>query len=164
MCHKKQSTKIKKCSCGLKLDEAKRSKKVRYWITYRMPDGRQRREAVGAFEDLDAYSVSYAREAEAKRMVQKKERRIFDMLPESQMTFNELTEWYLDLEKVKALASYDIIKIKLDIFNAEFGNRVVSDIKPVDLENYQSKREREGTGHHRSGNPQGEGHGVQSLR
>ena len=29
------------------------------------------------------------------------------------MTFNELTEWYLNLEKVKNLASYDIIKIKL---------------------------------------------------
>jgi integrase len=144
MCHKKQSTKNKKCSCGLKLDEAKKSKKVRYWITYRMPDGKQRRESVGAFEGLDAYSISDAREAEAKRMVQKKERRIFDMLPESQMTFSELTDWYLDLEKVKALASYDIIKIKLDIFNAEFGNRVVSDLKPVDLENYQSKREREG--------------------
>ena len=53
LCHKKQSTKNKKCSCGLKLDEAKKSKKVRYWITFRMPDGKQRRESVGAFEGLD---------------------------------------------------------------------------------------------------------------
>lgn len=66
------------------------------------------------------------------------------MLPESQMTFKELTDWYLDLEKVRALASYGIIKIKLNIFNSVFGNRLVSDIKPVDLENYQAKREKEG--------------------
>jgi integrase len=66
------------------------------------------------------------------------------MVPESQMTFDELTEWYLDLASVQSLASYDIIKIKLDIFNAEFGNRLISDIKPVDLENYQAKRQKEG--------------------
>ena len=66
------------------------------------------------------------------------------MLPESDMTFDELTEWYLILEKVKELASYDIIKIKLNIFNSEFGNRLVSEIKPVDLENYQAKRKKEG--------------------
>jgi integrase len=144
VCHKKQSTKNKKCSCGLELDDAKKSKKVRYWISYRMPDGKQRRESVATFEGLNPYSIKDARDALSKRGVQKKEKRLFDMLPESQMTFNELTDWYLGLEKVKTLASYDIIKIKLHIFNAEFGNRLVSDIKPVDLENYQSKREKEG--------------------
>ena len=51
---------------------------------------------------------------------------------------------YLEQEKVKSLASYDIIKIKLDLFNSEFGNKLVSDIKPVDLENYQAKRTKEG--------------------
>ena len=109
-----------------------------------MPDGKQRRESVATFEDLNPYSIKDARDALSKREVQKKEKRLFDMLPESQMTFKELTDWYLEHEKVKALASYDIIKIKLGIFNAEFGNRLVSDIKPVDLENYQAKRRRKG--------------------
>lgn len=144
LCHKKQSTKNKKCSCGLKLDEAKKSKKVRYWITFRMPDGKQRRESVGAFEGLDAHSISDAKEAEAKRMVQKKERRLFDMLPESEHTFFELTQWYLDLEAVKDLVSYSIVKIKLNIFNSEFGNVTVSDIKPTALQNYQIKRMKQG--------------------
>ncbi len=100
MCHKKQSTKNKACSCGNEMDKSKRSKKVRYWISYRMPDGKQRRESVDAFKGLDPYSITDAREAESKRVVQKREKCIFDMLPESEMTFNELTEWYLDLEKV----------------------------------------------------------------
>jgi integrase len=60
------------------------------------------------------------------------------------MTFAELTEWYLDIEKIKGLASYDIIKIKLDIFNVEFGHIVVDQIKPLNLENFQAKRLKEG--------------------
>jgi integrase len=144
ICHKKQATKNKKCSCGMALDEAKKKKKVRYWISYRMPDGKQRRESVASFEGLNPYSIKDANDALSKRQVQKKEKRIFDMLPESEMTFDELTEWYLALEKVKELASYDIIKIKLNIFNSEFGNRLVSEIKPVDLENYQAKRKSQG--------------------
>jgi hypothetical protein len=63
------------------LDEAKKKKKVRYWISYRMPDGTQRRESVGALEGLDPYSITDAKEALAKRQVQKRERKIFDILP-----------------------------------------------------------------------------------
>jgi integrase len=55
------------------------------------------------------------------------------------MTFNELTKWYLNLEKVKALARYPIMTINLNSFNAEFGNVVVNQLKPVELENYQAK-------------------------
>jgi hypothetical protein len=81
-----------------------------------MPDGKQKRESVG-------FSISEARDADGKRKVQKRENRIFDIKPDSRMTFNELSDWYLKLEKVKALASYDIIKIRLDKFNTEFGVR-----------------------------------------
>ena len=66
LCHKKQSVKNKKCSCELDLDEAKRKKKVRYWISYRLPDGRQRRESVGALEGLDPNSITDAKEALAR--------------------------------------------------------------------------------------------------
>jgi hypothetical protein len=144
VCHRKQSVKNKKCACGLQQDEAKKSKKVRYWISYRTRDGKQRRESVGAFEDLDAYSIDDAVDAMAKRRVQKRERKMFDELPETTMTFAELTEWYVGLEKIKSLASYDIIKIKLDIFNKEFGGLIVSQIRPVELENYQAKRLKQG--------------------
>ena len=60
------------------------------------------------------------------------------------MTFSELTKWYLDLEKVKTLAYYPTLKICLDRVNEEFGTRIVSDIKPADLENYQARRKRQG--------------------
>ena len=88
ICRKKQSVKNKLCTCGQDLDESKRSQKVRYWISYRMPDGKQRRESLGAFEGLNAYSKTDAKIAMSKREVQKREKRILDMLPESKMIFN----------------------------------------------------------------------------
>lgn len=42
----------------------------------------------------------------AKRTVQKREKRIFDVLPESTMTFQKLTGWYLGLKTVEKLKSY----------------------------------------------------------
>ena len=142
-CHKKQSAKNKLCKCGADLEKLKRSKKVKYWISYRLPGGMQRREAVSG-EGVNSYSIESAREMHSKRVVQKKENKIFDIKPDTKMTFNELAEWYLDLEKVKALSSYWRVKLSLDKFNSEFGDVIVSQIKSADLENYQAKRKAEG--------------------
>ena len=145
VCHKKQSVNHKVCigklkgdiPCGAALDKLKKSKKVKYWISYRLPGGKQRLEFVG-------YSIQEARDAEGKRRSQKRENRIFDIKPDSKMTFNELTDWYLNLSKVKALSSCWCVELSLKKFNSEFGDMVISHIKPVDLENYQSMRRAEG--------------------
>lgn len=137
ICHRKQATKNKVCSCGEDLVRAKRSKRVRYWINYRLPGGRQRREAVG-------YSIEEARDADGKRRGQKRENRIFDIKPEAKMTFEQLTEWYLGLGRVKALASYWRIKISLDNFNSELGSILVRNIRLSQIENYQQKRLNQG--------------------
>jgi len=52
VCHARQSKRNKKCigwldkksglKCNNNLDDAKKAKKVRYYITDRMPDGKQR--------------------------------------------------------------------------------------------------------------------------
>jgi hypothetical protein len=70
LCHRKQSTKNKRCKCGEDIDKAKKGKKVRYWIGYRLPDGTQRRESVSTFEGLDPWSITDAKDALAKRKVQ----------------------------------------------------------------------------------------------
>ena len=143
-CRRKQTPKNKVCKCGESLDQAKKSRRVRYWITYRLPGGKQRKEAVASFADLNPYSIEDARTAEAKRTVQKKERRLLEILPEYNMTFSELAEWYLELKKVKNKAYYPTLKINLNSFNAEFGSMLVSNIKPAELENYQSRRKAAG--------------------
>jgi integrase len=119
------------------MHQSKKSRSVRYWINFRLPGGKQRREPV-------SYSIKEARAADGKRKAQKRENRIFDMLPESKMTFSELTDWYLELESVKVLASYRRVESSFANFNKEFGSVQARDIKPERIENYQVQREREG--------------------
>jgi len=143
-CRRKQSIKNKKCKCGVYLDKLKKQNKVRYWIDYRLPDGKKRREAVGSFKDLDAYSFADAKVALSKRSVQRSEKRMLDMLPESTTTFQQLTDWYLSLTKVKKLKSYIRIKQALHNFNIVFGNKIADNIKAEMLEEYQEDRVRQG--------------------
>jgi hypothetical protein len=137
VCHKKQNASNRLCDCGEDLVKAKKSKRVRFWINCRLPGGKQKREFV-------SYSIDEACDAEGKRRSQKRENRIFDIKPDAKMSFNELTEWYLNLESVKALARYYILKINLNSFNEVFGNNIVNTLKPIDLENYQAKRKVQG--------------------
>jgi integrase len=138
ICHKKQAVKNRVCKCGADLVKAKRSQRARYWISYRLPDGKQRREPVG-------FSIEEARAAEGKRRAQKIENPgILERVPAEKMTFSELTIWYLDLKSVKNLASSKRVTQALANFNQEFGNRIVASIKTLDLENYQHKREENG--------------------
>ena len=146
-CHRRQTVKSKKClsrngnGCGADLEKAKRAGKVHYWIAYRLPGGKQK------FEKLtgeNATSIEYARDADAKRKVQNRENRIFDIKPESKMTFQELADWYLDLEKVKSMSYFPTLKIYLKKFSSEFGSTIVNQIKAAELENLQAKRKTEG--------------------
>jgi integrase len=136
-CHKKQAVKNRQCDCGADLVKLKKAQKVRYWIQYRLPGGKQRKEYVGL-------SIEEARDAAGKRRSQKREKRIFDIKPEAKMTFNELADWYLGLEKLKTLSYYDTLKGYLKKFNSEYGDMIVGDIKAVHLENLQAKRKSQG--------------------
>ena len=133
ICHIKQATKNKVCKCGQDLDKAKRAKKVRYWIDYRLPNGKAKREPAG-------FSMDIARDAEAKRRSQKRELgdRFYEVLQEDRITFKELTDWYLNLESVKVLPSHERYSIWLNNFNKVLGHRVIRDVKAIDLENYQA--------------------------
>ena len=133
ICRRKQASKNKICiNCNNNMDKSKRSKRVQYWIAYRLA-GKQRREPVG-------FSITEARDKDAKRGIQKNENQIIDR----KLTFNDLTKWYCDLETVKYLDSYSRIKLAMKNFNDVFGGKRVNSIKPIDIENYQLKREKEG--------------------
>ena len=103
-CHNKQSVKKQVCKCGKNLEKAKRSRKVKYWIKYRLPGGKQRKEYVG-------FSIEEARDADGKRRGQKRENRIFDMLPASKITFDELTEWLISVNYNTRLTTIKIPEI-----------------------------------------------------
>jgi integrase len=138
-CHRKQAVSNKLCDCGQDLDRAKKGKKVRYHITYRL-NGKQKQEFVG-------YSVEEARTAEAGRKVQKRENRLEDMLDiqaEARESFSDLTAWYLPLElarcRNKGRKVYGRRARCLANFNLVFGKTTVKDITQADLERYRMDR------------------------
>lgn len=143
-CKRYQSAKNKRCKCGENLDAAKRAKRVRYSITYRDANGKQKKKSLDKL-GLNPFSIKDAQDANSKIKVQKREKnKFFDLPPDTEMTFEQLAKWYLAQEPVKELASYYIIEKKLDIFNSFFGDKIVADIKSVDLQNFQIKRKKSG--------------------
>lgn len=143
-CRRLQSVKNKKCKCGENLVQAKKQKKVMYWIDYTLPGGKARRESVNNMEGLNGYSITDANDALAKRKVQKHEKRIMDMLPGTTLTFTDLFKWYLELTDVKKLRSYNSTVSVLKAFENEFGNQIVNTILPEELKRYQQKRKAQG--------------------
>jgi integrase len=126
--------------CGHDLDRAKQSKRVRYWIDYKLPGGKQKRELVGK-------SINKARDADGKRKAQKREGRldeIFAYKKESTWTFEELTKWWLRLGSVKSRSDFGRIKIAFNKFNEVFGDRLIRDVKLSELKDYQAQRRSEG--------------------
>lgn len=91
---------------------------------------------MSSFEDLNADSITDARTALAKRTAQMREKRILDMLLGTDLIFDELTEWYLDLSDVKKFRSYNSIVSVLKSYNSEFGNYIVNAVLPEDLKRY----------------------------
>ena len=144
-CHKKQKVSNKRCSCLANLDVEKKNKNVKYYITYRK-DGRQFFKSLSSIEGCDPYSITDANNVQAKFNVCKHENRlnVFDVKPGTSMTFKTLAEWYLALDKVKALKSYNTIVFNLTSFNQDFGLRLLSTVKPTDLEGYQVRQRKKG--------------------
>ncbi len=104
LCKTRQSVKNKVCrTCGEDLDKAKKSKRLVYWINYRLPSGKQKQGPVST-------SIDEARAADGKKKTQKKEGRLFDIREDARMTFSELSKWYLNLEKVKSKAYYPTVE------------------------------------------------------
>lgn len=136
-CHRQMKTKRKRCEkCNEPMDKAKKARKVKYWVIYQVK-GKQYRDPAG-------YSIEMAKAIEGKVQSLRKEGRLLDIKKDTHMTFKELSEWYLSLEKVKALSSYWRVDIALNRFNEVFGQIIVGQIKSVDLEDYQIRRKNEG--------------------
>jgi integrase len=132
-CHYQQKYVNKKCSkCSEDLEKAKRSGRLNFWVIYRVPGNRKK-----IYQKCK--SIEDARALDGKRKGQKKENRHFEMLPENDVTFQELSEWYLELEVVKGLKMFEILKIHSRIWNKQFGSLMVNRIKKSSIENFRTK-------------------------
>ena len=132
-CHYMQKLTNKKCSkCSEDLVKAKRSNRAIFWVKHRVPGNRKQH-----YQRCE--SINDARALDGKRKAQKKENRYFEMLPENDITFEELSDWYLKLEVVKALKMYAILKVHIKIWNGQFGGLQVNRIKKSSIENFRTK-------------------------
>lgn len=136
LCRLHQSAKNEKCTrCQAGLKSLIRAQKVKFYVKYRV-NGRQIKELVSK-------SIDEAKDADGKRRSQKREGRIFEIVPGQKMTFKELKSWYLDLESTKELKSFERVEDCLENFTKVFGEMLVGEIKPTDLESYQLRREKQ---------------------
>lgn len=141
-CHTKQTTKNNKCKCGQSMAQAKKAKKARYYIRYIGPNGKRKVESVGTFKGLNGYSREDAEAALALRKVQKIQKPGFEDPEDYKTTFDEMTTWYLGLDYVREKPSFKTIYYSLTKFNKVFGHKIVASVKPADLKNYQTQRQK----------------------
>lgn len=133
ICKKKQSPRNKECNCGQNMDSAKKSKKAIYYITYRLPGGKQRREKIGS-----SYKEAVA--ADGKRKSQVAENKILDITKNTKLTFNELAEWFKEQPTKKKLTYFPVLMINITSFNKVYGDCPIYSISTLDLKNYQVLR------------------------
>ncbi len=136
VCHRKQSVRNKLCPCGNDLDKAKRSRRVKYWVSFRLPGGKQKAECVG-------FSIEDAK-AREREVLDQREKNPSALLVNRKLTFNELGEWYVGLKPVQNLAYFMTLSSYMKKFLLSFGTRTVMSLKPADLENLQVKRREDG--------------------
>ena len=134
ICRIRQSLDNKRCKCGEDLVKAKRSKRVKYWIEYRIPGSRR------CYRQVVGNDLKDAQDAFAKRKVQRREHKFFDMLPRANSTFAELFKWYLEeLPAVKALAWYKALQTHSGHFLKKFGDTKANSLKNSQLRDFQAE-------------------------
>ena len=136
-CKRRNGGKEKACKkCGFNL--AKFSRRV-YWIEYRDQDNRLRRERIGSNKLAAEHRL---RDVESALV----EGRYIKKSPDACTLFNALANWYLELPEVKAKRSYDRDCWSLKQLLPFFGDMLLKDIIPAQVEAYKQKRLAEPSG------------------
>lgn len=138
-CKHRCSARRKRCpNCGAELDKLKNRGRLRYVVEWRTPDGKKARHTCSTYAEAAALDGE-KKDAKIKGKVSK-------LLPDSRSSFQDLTDWYLGLEKTQELAEYKN-KTKqgnLKRFNDHFGAWQPVDLKKSALENFQVSLKKEG--------------------
>ncbi len=137
ICKTKQSLKNDTCKCGENLKSAKKQKRVKYHLVYRLPGSRElQKELVG-------FSQTEAEDKESERKKQKNDGDIAEIVNKN-ITFEQLRKWYISLDIVKDLAYFPVFKILTKKFTNELGKKRVMGILPIELRNAQQKLKKQG--------------------
>lgn len=137
ICRARNSLQNKRCTkCHGDIAAAKR-RGIRYFLEYRLPNGKKKREFAG-------HSLREAKEKSSERTLQRAHGKLIGSLDQQTMTCQQVTDWYLGLEKTKGLSYYANMVYNFREINQELGQVRTMDLRQVDLENYQAKRKKRG--------------------
>ncbi len=132
ICRGKQKNSLKKCRfCSEDLVKAKKSDRVKYWISYYL-NRKKIWKCIGP-------SLIEAQDADSKVRVEKRENPFFQAT-DNLITFAGLTEWYTGLINVQRKKSFSTIVIRLARWNEVYGGKKLIDLRKSDVENYQGKK------------------------
>jgi integrase len=116
-------------------------------IQYRLPSGKQKKESVGKYSDLDGYSLADAQKLMAQRMTminEGREEELFAKKKEVAWTFRQGIDWFLNLPTTKARSDHSRLVYAGKKFNQVFGDRLIRGVKLSELKGYQTQRRQEG--------------------
>jgi integrase len=91
------------------------------------------------------YQKKLAERAYQKKMVEWAEKKYLDIKEESNLTFSQLVQWFLELPVVQKKKTIKDIKRACRDLEKVFGPMLIKDIKPAMVENYQDQRLQEPT-------------------
>jgi integrase len=86
------------------------------------------------------HSKKLAERAHQKKMVEWAERKFLDIREESNMTFSQLVEWYLELPVARQAKTISFIERACRRLEEVFGQLPIREIKPSMVEEYQQQR------------------------
>jgi CRISPR/Cas system CMR-associated protein Cmr1 (group 7 of RAMP superfamily) len=84
------------------------------------------------------YTKKWAERACQKKMVEWAEGKFLDIREESNMTFSQLVEWFLELPVVRQNKTIKDIERACRDLESFFGQVLIKDIRPAMVEKYQS--------------------------
>jgi integrase len=128
-CKTRNSLQKVKCKCGLNIKKA--ANKI-YWIEYYYK-GRRRRERIGP-------SKTAADQRLREVLKNRTEDRFIDRNKNVRITYDKLSEWYLNLPQIKAKRSYARDVLSTKTLGNFFSGKTVSQITLNMVEAYRLKR------------------------
>ena len=137
-CHGKIRIKGQKISCKYDLKTGRDNQRVSFYLAYRV-NGRQVRDYVGK-------KITEAEDA-LDDLKEQKRHGYHILSPEDlNVTFEQLTEKYLNRDAVKGLAMYKsgVLKPLFNRFNAAFGQSLVNRIKTSEINDFKARLKEEG--------------------
>jgi integrase len=125
------------CSCGMRV--AVKPNEKNFFIDYRLPNGKRRRERVGSSRKL-------AEDVLSKRRIEIVEGKFFDVVKKEKIKFEDFAKEYLNIHSKQHKKSWKTDDYLIKDLERFFKGKFLYEITPKDIEHYKIERLKEKVG------------------